>query len=318
MSEPQKSGVSPLSTHFILTFFLSALLSVWALPLAVCAESGPILTGKVVTTVTRAANMPFAAVVDEVLVKPGDLVKKGTPLLRYHLQDVAERVLQREVTTGAGTENLKSQVLDLQQNLASTIAERNKSRQLVSSGLGSKQGLSRLEENVNSLRSKIALLESTIHKTEKNFAARLKELSDYYGEPIKEGETLPPTLTLTSPINGYVLTLASELNPGTLLGSGSAPIQVGQLNPVQIEIPVYEADVNELKVGDKAQIEIPSLNNRIFSGIVSEISWLSTDMSVANPSYYTVKLTVPNSDMLLKPGFKAIVRFNAPATKTAS
>ena len=32
-------------------------------------------------------------------------------------------------------------------------------------------------------------------------------------------------------------------------------------------------------------------------------------MNVANPSYYTVEITVPNPDLELKPGFKAVVRF---------
>ena len=36
-----------------------------------------ILTGKVVTTVTRAVPVPFNSVVDEVLVKPGQAVAKG-------------------------------------------------------------------------------------------------------------------------------------------------------------------------------------------------------------------------------------------------
>ena len=60
---------------------------------------------------------------------------------------------------------------------------------------------------------------------------------------------------------------------------------------------------------DKAVVEIPSLGNRKFTGIVNEISWISTDMNVANPSYYTVELTVPNPDLVLKPGFKAVVHF---------
>ena len=34
-------------------------------------------------------------------------------------------------------------------------------------------------------------------------------------------------------------------------------------------------------------------------------------MDVAQPSYYTVELTVPNSRLELKPGFKALVRFGA-------
>lgn len=268
-----------------------------------------ILTGKVVTTVSRAVPVPFNAVVDEVLVHPGEAVEDGTPLMQYHLQDEAGRILQREVTDGAGTENLKSQVLDLERQLAQTSAERNKARQLVASGLGSKQALSRLEGSVASLRDRIGLLQSTIRKTESNFAARLKELAGYYGQPITEGENLPSILVLTSPIKGYVLSLDAALNPGNLVRAGSTPIQVGQLNPVLIQVPVYEADVNTIKVGDKAEVEIPSLGDRTFTGLVSEISWISNDMNVANPSYYTVELTVPNPDLVLKPGFKAVVHF---------
>ena len=54
---------------------------------------------------------------------------------------------------------------------------------------------------------------------------------------------------------------------------------------------------------------IPSLNSKKFIGTVNEISWVSSDMSVSNPSYYSVEITVPNPSLELKPGFKAVVRF---------
>lgn len=276
---------------------------------AAAQGTSTILTGKVVTTVTRAVPIPFNSVVDEVLVKAGDPVEQGSPLLRYHLQEEAERVLQREVTTGAGTEELKGQVLDFERRLAETTAQRNKARQLAASGLGSKQALARLEDDVASLKQRIALLRVTIQKTESNFAARLKELESYYGTTITEGEQLPHTLVLTSPIKGYVLSLDATLNAGTTLAAGSMPIRVGQLNPVLIQVPVYEAEVSGIKVGDTAEVEIPSLQNKKFTATVTEISWVSTDMNVANPSYYTVELTVPNPELELKPGFKAVVRF---------
>lgn len=273
-------------------------------------DASTIQTGKVIPTVIRAVPMPFNAIVEKTLVKPGDPVGEGTPLLRFRLQDEAERMLQREVTNGAGTEELKGQILDLQRQLATAQAERNKTRQLVSTGLGSRQALRRLEETVGSLQSKIELLQATIAKNERNFKARLGELEEYFGAPVREGETLPEELALVSPIKGYVLSVASPLNQGQLVPAGAAPVQVGQLDPVLIQVPVYEADINGIKVGDTARVEIPSLNNRVFKGIVNEISWISNDMNVANPSYYTVELTVPNADLSLKPGFKAVVRFN--------
>ena len=262
-----------------------------------------------VTTVTRAIPVPFNAVVDDVLVKPGQAVEKGAPLMRYHLQEEAERVLQREVTTGAATEDLKGQVLDLERRLAETAAQRNKARQLAASGLGSAQASSRLEDDVHSLQRRIELLKVTIQKSEKNFSARLEELSGYFGTTIKEGERLPASLTLTAPIDGYVLSLDATLYAGSLLAAGATPIRVGKLDPVLIQVPVYEAEVSGIKAGDSVEVEIPSLNSKKFVGTVNEISWVSNDMSVSNPSYYSVEITVPNPNLELKPGFKAVVRF---------
>ena len=272
------------------------------------AAESTIVTGKVVSTVTRSAPMPFNAIVDEVLVKPGDAVDEGAPLLRYHLQDEAERILQREVIAGSGNEALKSQVLDMHRQMAKLIAERNKARQLVASGLGSRQALARLEDDVKSLQSRIELINTTIKKNESIFEARLKELSSYYGTEIKEGDPLPSSLVLTSPLSGYVLSVW-PINPGSELAAGNAPINVGQLDSVLIQVPVYESEVIGIKEGDMATVEIPSLDNKKFLGKVNEISWASDDMNVGNPSYYTVEIGVPNPDLELKPGFKAVVRF---------
>lgn len=274
-----------------------------------CEGEGPILTGKVNATVTRGAKLPFNAVVDEVLVRPGQPVEAGTALLKYHLQDEARRDITRELTMGANTENLKSQVLTLERELANTTAERNRTRQLVSSGLGSRQALARLDDTVESLRNRIKLLGETIKKTESSFDIRLGELSDYFGKPLNVNEALPKELILKSPINGYVLSLDAGASPGQLLPAGSDPVQVGQMDPVIIRVPVYETDLNHIKIGDEAIVEIPSLGNKEFKGEVTEISWISSDMDVSKPSYYSVELTVPNPNLVMKPGFKAVARF---------
>lgn len=274
------------------------------------ADDGPILTGKVNPTVTREVPLRFNAVIEEVLVKPGDKVESGTPLIRYKLQEEARRLLHTELTIGADTESLKGQILNLQRELLTATAERNKTRQLVSSGLGSRQALARMDENVSSINDRINLLKTTIQKAESNFEARLNELSGYFGTTLKYGEPVPEELILKSPIGGYVLSINPAANPGQLFSANTAPVEVGQIDPVIIQVPVYETDLRNIKVGDAAQIEIPSLNNRKFKGIVTEISWTSTDMNVANPSYYMVEITVPNDELLMKPGFKAVARFS--------
>lgn len=279
------------------------------------AQQATVLSGKVVTTVTRSVPLPFNSIVDEVLVSPGEAVTEGQPMLRYHLQDEDERLLQKELTYGAGTEAQRGQVLDLERQLAEVSAQRNKTRQLVASKLGSSQALGRLEGDVSSLQQRIALLRTTIKKSEATFAGRLKELSGYFGTPVTEGAILPPSLVLSSPIKGYVLSAASNLHPGSLLPAGTQPISVGELNPMLIQVQVYEGELARIKEGDVAIVQIPSLQDKEFSAKVSKIAWTSGDMNVSNPSFYTVELTVPNPTLELKPGFKAVVHFNKAAAK---
>lgn len=287
---------------------LSPLSKVWA-----AASQSTILTGKVVTTVTRSVPLPFNAIVDEVLVAPGNAVDEGTPLMRYHLQEEAERLLQKELTYGAGTEDMRGQMLDIERRLAETLAQRNKTRQLVASKLGSAQALERLEGDVSSLQQRINLMRSIIKKNETAFAGRLEELSGYFGTKVTEGTTLPHSLLLKAPIKGYVLSVASNLYPDTLLPAGTQPISVGQLDPMLIQVQVYEGELNRIKEGDVAIVQIPSLQDKEFSAKVSKIAWTSGDMNVSNPSFYTVELTVPNPTLELRPGFKAIVHFNKTA-----
>lgn len=300
----------PFRPTFVRALALS-LLSVLLLSAgpALAEEHTTILTGKVRTTVTRNPIIHFNGVVDEVLVTPGDKVVAGQPVMRYTLQAVARRDLQREVNLGAGTESLQAQIETLNSNLAQVEAERNRARSLAATGLGSNKAFGRLEGDVQSIHNRIKLLESSVAKSQENFNLRLDELSDYFNTEIVEGQTLPQYLYLKSPIDGYVLSINDTANPGATFGAGFAPIAIGQMDPMLIQVPVYEAEVSDIKVGDSAVVEIPSLEDKKFKATVTEIAWVSNAMGVAEASYFNVELTIPNPELELKPGFKAVVRF---------
>ncbi len=268
-----------------------------------------VLSGKVVSPVVRATPLPFNAIIEEVHIKPGQDVKKGQVLATYSLPPEAERALNKEITLGAGTENLRGQILTLQSQLADVVAERNKARQLAASGLGSSQAFKRMEQDVTTLNERIELLKQTVAIQNENFQSRLDELSTYFGTPLNAKTPLPKLLYLTSPMDGHVLSKATGLHSGALLQAGAAPIMVGLMDPMIIQVQVYESEVGLIDVGASAQVEIPSLDNALFKGTVSEIAWTSNTMKVDAPSYFTVELTVPNPHMQLKPGFKAVVTF---------
>ncbi len=273
------------------------------------ADETAIFTGKVRTTVTRAPGVPFNCVVKEVLVQPGQHVKEGDPLFRYELAIDVRRNLQMEINVGSNVEHMQAQVLDLRRQLSQAQAQRNRARSLAASGLGSSQASERLQFEVDSLEERIRLTNESIAKSRANFDLRLKELSQRFGMTIEEGQPLPEVFSVNSLLDGYVLSMDSNLMPGTWFGGGAAPVSVGQMDPMLIEVPVYEAEVSVLKVGDKATVEIPSLNNKAFEATVTEISWASSQMDVSQASYFNVELTIPNPNLELKPGFKAVVRF---------
>ncbi len=268
-----------------------------------------ILNGKVVSPVTRAKALPFNAIVDEVLVSPGQSVVENQVLMTYSLVEEDERILQKEINLGAETEDTRGQILTLQRQLAEVVAERNKARKLAASGLGSNQAFNRIEGDVASLEQRIALLKETASKQEANFKQRLEELSGYFGATIKGGATLPKRLVLTSPIDGHVLSVETGLYAGTQLKLGAAPILVGKMDPMLIQVELYEDDMERIAVGDVAKVTIPSLDDKVFEATVAKIAWTSNDVRVDTPSYFTVELTVPNPNLELKPGFKTVIQF---------
>ncbi len=274
------------------------------------AQQSTILSGKIVSTVTRAKALPFMAIVQEVLVNPGQEVTANEVLMKYVLTEEAERALRKELLQGAGTENTKAQILTLRSELANLRAESNKARKLAAAGLGSNQASARSASEVKLLEERITLLQQTLSKQEEAFKNRLDELSSHFGTPIEDATSLPKVLMLTSPMDGHVLSVGSQVQEGAQLGAGSAPVLVGKMDPMGIQVQVFEGEIGRIKVGNSATVTIPSLNDKVFKATVSQIAWTSSSLDVAQPSYFTVELTIPNQDLELKPGFKAIVEFD--------
>ncbi len=298
-----------MKRNFILRSMVFAIVAVFFFCAQTDAAETIILTGKIKATMTRKPGANFNGIVDKVLVTPGEHVKKGQAVFRYVLQSGARRSLQKEVNQGANTDNLRSQVLDLSRQLSQAKAQSNRARSLASSGLGSSQAAGRQQFEVDALEEKIQLLEKSIKKAQDEFAVRLKDLTRYFGTEIKEGMTLPEYLYIKSPMDGYVLSIDPNMNPGESFGAGAMPVIIGKMDPMLIQVPVYESEVTSLKVGDTATIEVPSLDNKNFTATITKIDWLSNQMGVSEASYFNVELTVPNPDLEMKPGFKAVVRF---------
>jgi multidrug resistance efflux pump len=279
------------------------------LPVAhVRAAEGPVVNGKLYCPVTRVVVMPFTGIVDSVDAAPGKQVKKDEVLLRYALEEKAATALNKELTLGAQTEELQGQVVDLERQVVDVKSSIATSRQLVNSKLGARSTLQQQEETLDALHRRIRLLRESIKKQEQSYALRLNELEDAFNQPI-QGNKPPQTLFVTSPMAGFVLSMTEAAQSGALIAADTAVAEIGSMNPMQVRVQVFENEAVKLQVGDSATVRIPSLQDREYAGKIQQINWTPQALQTDAPSFYNVQLEVPNNDLALKQGFKALVRF---------
>ena len=296
---------------------LVSVLMLLLLPAYAQAAESTVLSGKLYCPVTRVVALPFTGIVDGIDVAPGKHVKKDDILLRYSLEEKAANALEKELALGANTESLLGQIVDLERQVMETKSNIATSRQLVSSKLGSRSSLQQHEESLDALNRRIRLLRESVKKQEQIHKLRMIELEDSFNQPIQQNKP-PQQLFLTSPMDGFVLSVAESVQTGALIVSGTAIAEIGSMNPMQIRVQVFENEAVRLREGDNATVRVPSLQDREYTGKITQIAWTPQALQTDAPSFYNVQLEVPNNDLALKQGFKALVRFkDSPAPSTA-
>ena len=110
-----------------------------------------------------------------------------------------------------------------------------------------------------------------------------------------------------SPIDGIVLDRAVEVGQ-TVAASFSTPTLftlANDLTKMQVEADVDEADIGQVKVGQRVTFTVDAYMDDIFDGTVNQIRMKPTTTS--NVVTYTVIIEAPNPDQKLFPGMTASV-----------
>ena len=101
---------------------------------------------------------------------------------------------------------------------------------------------------------------------------------------------------LYAPFGGYIATKDAEV--GQNAGPGVPVVKLVSIGSVKVKISVPEDDIQRIKKGSSMKIIVPALNNREFSGSVTERG-VSAD---PRSRTYEVKATINNHDGQLLPG----------------
>ncbi|MDD5393829.1 MAG: efflux RND transporter periplasmic adaptor subunit [Thiothrix sp.] len=264
-------------------------------------------TGNLSVTVTATGNLQpknqvdigteLSGTVDEVLVDANDVVKKGQKLASLNTTQLNDTITKGKASLASAQAKVKQ--------AAATVKEArtnlSRLRQLYSASGGKLPAKSELDSASATLER--AQADELVAKTTVTSA----------NAELRSSQTNLGKASITSPIDGVVLTRTVE--PGqTVASSLSAPTLftlAEDLAQMEVEVGVDEADVGQVKAGQKAEFTVDAWPGRKYPAEITRIS-LGADTSNNVVSYLTV-LAVQNTDLTLRPGMTATATIKTEA-----
>ncbi|MGM9713633.1 MAG: efflux RND transporter periplasmic adaptor subunit [Prevotella sp.] len=126
-------------------------------------------------------------------------------------------------------------------------------------------------------------------------------------ENVQRAQTNLSYATITSPIDGTVISKSVEEGQ-TVAASFNTPelfTIAKDLTNMQVVADVDEADIGEVKEGNRVSFTVDAYPNDVFQGKVIQVRLQATTTN--NVVTYEVVISAPNADLKLKPGLTANV-----------
>lgn len=239
-----------------------------------------------------------SGLITDVYVDNNDRVTRGQPLARLDTSRLRDMIVQNE----AALASAQAQVAQAQASAAQARAN-----------------LSRLEEVYRLSGGKVpSRTELDTGRAENQRAvagvrAALAQVSQARAQ-LNSAQTNLSKATIYSPVNGVVL--ARQVEPGqTVAASFSAPVLftiAEDLAQMELEVKVDEADVGQVKAGQRATFNVDAFPGRTFPAEILRVDVganagadTTAAGSAGNVVAYAAVLSVQNPDLILRPGMTA-------------
>jgi HlyD family secretion protein len=281
----------------------------------------------------------------KVFVDFNDSVKAGQPIAQIDQEIFAASVTEAKAALDvaraaaqvqkAALERANVAVTDAQtaEKLAKDQSEANKARQdeaereyqrkltLARSGSGTQRdltqaqalrdaGAAELRASVEQIQMKveaIAIAEAEKHMAEANLA-NAEAVVEQRQAAVDQAEFDLDRTVLRAPIDGTII--KRDVNPGQTvavsLEARTLFTIANDLHEMEVHGTIDEADIGQLKIGQKAEFTVDAFPDRVFTGQVLQIR--KAPEVVQNVVTYTAILSAPNPDLLLLPGMTAELR----------
>lgn len=270
-----------------------------AVPIEARFRMQPVLRGDLVREVRASGSVEAVTTVEvgaqisgriaTVEVDYNDRVQAGQVLARFDLSTLDAQLAQSQATLAASRASLEQAKID------SDKGRRDLAR---AEQLWTERVLSDADHDTTVNSSRIA--EQRVTVAEAQLAAQeaaytvVRTNMDY--------------AVIRAPIDGIVIT--RSVDPGQTVASGfQTPVlfQVAaDLRKMRVVVPIGEADIGQVAVGQRASFTVDAYPDRIFEGSVTKVR--SSPVIVQDVVTYGGEVEVSNPALALKPGMTASVR----------
>ncbi len=265
----------------------------------------------------------------ELPFEEGQVVTKGDPdahppippsvLIKLDSKDVESRLRSAQANyrgQEAQIEVDKAQIARTKANLEGTVASLNQAqrdfvrqKKLLDSKDISMATFDEKQATLDNLKATYEAGQHALKALELGLTVSQYRL-DASQEAIEQAKEALSYTTITSPLDGIVTRINAEVGEvvmtGTMNNPGTIIMQVADLSHMLLVAQVDEADIGNLKVGQKAKVRVQAFWEDKFSGVVDTIA-LTHDFSPTRTKYYKTEILLDEGEKQLHSGLTADV-----------
>ncbi len=217
-------------------------------------------------------------IVQQIMVKEGQEVKKGELLLQIDPSEFRAQVRRAQ----AGLEVAQA-------NLEQARSQWKRAEQLYKSKLIS-------EQEYESARTNHLLSQAHLKESKANLEQTLEQLQK---------------TRITSPMKGTVIQINIEPGENVITGirdnPGTKLMVIADLSRMEVESQIDESDIAKVSMGQKAVVEVEALPEKRYNGLVHEVGYAAEDQGIEQDATvnYNISILIEDTISELKPGMTA-------------
>ena len=273
-------------------------------------------TGTIEPVTSVTVGTQVSGIVSKLYVDYNSVVKKGQVIAELDKTNLLSALNQAKAMLESAQAQVRSAESDVQKAQAdyngvrasASYQQSNFSRYqtLYKKGLISANDFESARLSYQQAQQNLAASAQTI-ATARQGVAQAREQVRQQQEQVKQAQTNLGYATITSPIDGVVLSKSVEEGQ-TVAASFSTPelfTIAKDLTNMQVVANVDEADIGEVKTGERVSFTVDAYPDDTFTGTVKQVRQEATTTN--NVVTYEVVISAPNADLKLKPGLTANV-----------